>query len=69
MGDGDLVVIGTFPDRTQAALAQSFLAAFGVKSVVLADDTDGMREIWDGVRLSVHAQDAAKAAAILRSPG
>jgi hypothetical protein len=68
MADTDLVVVGTFPNRVEAALAQSALAAYDIKSTVLADDTGGMREIWDGVRLFVRAGDAEKAVAILRQP-
>jgi len=67
MNNAELVVVGTFPNKIEAEMAQGALKAADVKSIVSADDAGGMEPpLWTaGVRLLVRAEDAAQAGRIL----
>ena len=69
MSDATLVVIDTFFNHVEAELAQGALEAGGIASVISADDAGGMRPHLAvfRVRLLVRADDAERAADILRS--
>jgi hypothetical protein len=62
-----LVEIGAYPTRSDAELAQTTLAAFGIGSVVSADDAGGAYpfDLTGGARLLVDETDAEDAAAVL----
>jgi hypothetical protein len=65
-----MVEVGAYPTRSDAELAQTALAAFGIASVVAADDAGGAYpfDLTGGARLLVDAADAEDAAAILSEP-
>jgi len=67
MNDSNLVAAGTYPNRIEAELAQSALAAAEIEAMVSADDAGGTQPgLWmGGVRLLVRAEDAEQAAKIL----
>ena len=68
MTDAELMVVGTFPNRIEAEIAQGALEAADIESIVSADDAGGMRPgMWLGreVRLLVRAEDAEQAGKIL----
>jgi len=62
-----LVVVGDFPNRIDADIAQSALEASGIDSFVSGDDAGGVQPgLWmKGVRLLVRDDDAARALAVL----
>jgi hypothetical protein len=62
-----MVVVGTYPTRTEAELAQSALAAAGIPSEIAADDAGGAYpfDLTGGARLLVEESDAADARAVL----
>lgn len=66
---GDLLIIKTFPERTQAELARSRLRSCGIESIVRADDCGGARPFLaigsGGVQLLVREEDAGRAGEIL----
>ena len=64
-----LVVVSTFPNVIDAELAKSALDAADVDSFIQADDAGGMRPhlAMPHVRLLVRAEDADRAAEILRA--
>ena len=64
------VLIGTYPSRSDAELAQSALEAAGIASVVAADDAGGAYpfDLTGGVRLFVDEADVEDATAILTPP-
>lgn len=68
---GELVTIARFSEPLQAALARNDLQAAGIKSVLL--DESFASTVWylttavGGIRLQVAAEDAERAAAILRA--
>jgi hypothetical protein len=68
MSDSELVVAGTFLNKIEAEIAQSALEAAEIESMVSADDAGGLRPgLWmSGVRLLVRAEDAERAAKVLR---
>jgi hypothetical protein len=71
MGSEDLVVVGTFTFRRQAELAHSVLEAFGIDSMISADDLGGEgvgADLDEGVRLLVRAEDLERALDALKTP-
>jgi hypothetical protein len=62
-----MVEVGAYPTRSDAELAQAALAAFGITSVVAADDAGGAYpfDLTGGARLLVDEADAEDAAAVL----
>jgi hypothetical protein len=62
-----MVEVGAYPTRSDAELAQTALAAFGIASVVSADDAGGAYpfDLTGGARLLVDETDAEDAAAVL----
>ena len=66
----ELVVVRTFLTSIDADLAASALEAAGISAVIRADDCGGVRpHLWmGGIRLLVHPNDAADAAAVLDTP-
>ncbi len=71
MSDAALVVVGSFPNRVEAEMAQGALQAAGSESVITADDAGGqyaaLAFTGRGVRLSVWPSDRDQAEAILAS--
>ena len=65
-----LVTVGTFLNHIEADLAKSALEAAGIDALILSDDCGGVRpHLWmGGIRLLVHPNDAADAAAVLDTP-
>ena len=68
MSDSELVVVGTFLNKIEAEIAQGALEAAEIESMVAADDAGGLRPgLWmSGVRLLVRAEDAERAAKVLK---
>jgi Putative prokaryotic signal transducing protein len=63
-----MVAVGSYATRSDAELAQTVLAAAGIKSVVAADDAGGAYPFdltGGGARLLVDEADAEDAAAVL----
>ena len=62
-----MIVVGTYPTRADAELAQATLEAEGIRSVVSSDDAGGAYpfDLSGGARLLVTEADAERAAAIL----
>ena len=69
MKSDDLVVVSTFPTVIDAEIAKSALDAADVDSFVQSDDAGGMRPHLGlpNVRLIVRAEDAQRAADILKA--
>jgi hypothetical protein len=67
MGDAELVVVRTFPNRIEADIAQSALEGAEIESFVSADDAGGVEPgLWlSGVRLLVRSDDAQRALDVL----
>lgn len=69
----DLVVLNTYVFRREAEVAQSVLTAFGIESMLSADDLGGEgigADLDEGVRLLVRAEDVDDARdALLKQPG
>jgi hypothetical protein len=67
-----MVVIATYPTRSDAELARTVLEAAGISAVVAADDAGGAYpfDLTGGARLLVDEADAEDAASVLsRKPG
>jgi hypothetical protein len=64
-----VIVVGAYPTRTDAELAQATLEAEGIPSVVASDDAGGAYpfDLSGGARLLVAEADAERAQAILAS--
>jgi hypothetical protein len=62
-----VVVVGNYPTRSDAELAQTALTAAGIPSVIDSDDAGGAYpfDLSGGARLLVDEADAEQAAAIL----
>ena len=62
-----MVVVGTYPTRSDAELAQTALTAAGIPSVIAADDAGGAYpfDLTGGARLLVDEGDVEDATAIL----
>jgi hypothetical protein len=62
-----VIVVGTYPTRADAELAQAALEVEGIQSVVSSDDAGGAYpfDLSGGARLVVSEEDAERAAAIL----
>jgi hypothetical protein len=62
-----MIVVGTYPTRSNAEIARAALAAAGISSVVEADDAGGAYPfvLSGGARLLVDEHDAEDAAAVL----
>lgn len=62
-----MIVVGTYPTRADAELAQAALEVEGIQSVVSSDDAGGAYpfDLSGGARLVVSEEDAERAAAIL----
>jgi len=67
MSETELVVVKTFLNRFEAEIAQGALEAAGIDSLISADDAGGQElGLWvNGVRLTVRAEDAGRADAVL----
>jgi hypothetical protein len=71
MTQDELVVIHTYLYRHEAQLAHSVLDAFGITSMISADDLGGegpAADLDEGVRLLVRAEDAERAREVLKLP-
>jgi len=69
--DGELVVVATFGDRSEADLAKGALEAAGIEAFVRSDDSGGMRPAMtfsNGAQLIVRAGDVDAAREILDTP-
>jgi hypothetical protein len=66
-----MVVVGTYPTRSDAELAQTALSAAGIPSVIAADDAGGAYpfDLAGGARLLVEEKDVEDATAILSDDG
>ncbi len=66
-GDARLVVVGEFPTRIDAEMAQGALETDGIESAISADDAGGQyASLWlSGVRLLVRSEDVKRASEIL----
>jgi hypothetical protein len=65
----ELIVLQEFSDHFAADMAKSALEAAGIECFVKSDDAGGMRPgMWmgNGVQLVVRAEDAPRAAEILK---
>ena len=64
-----MIVVGTYPSRSEAELAQTALTAARIPSVIAADDARGFYpcDLSGGARLLVDEVDAEDAAAVLSS--
>jgi Putative prokaryotic signal transducing protein len=62
-----MIVVGVYPSRSEAELAQTALTAAGIPSVIAADDAGGTYpfDLSGGARLLVDEVDAEDAAAVL----
>jgi hypothetical protein len=62
-----MIVVGVYPSRSEAELAQTALTAAGIPSVIAADDAGGAYpfDLSGGARLLVDEVDAEDAAAVL----
>jgi hypothetical protein len=62
-----VIEVGAYPTRSDAELAQTVLAAAGVRSVIAADDAGGAYPfvLAGAARLLVDETDAEDAAAVL----
>jgi Putative prokaryotic signal transducing protein len=62
-----MIVVGAYPSRSEAELAQTALTAAGIPSVIAADDAGGAYpfDLSGGARLLVDEVDAEDAAAVL----
>ena len=62
-----MIEIASYPSRSDAELAQSALAAAGIKSVIAADDAGGAYpfDLTGGAHLLVEDEDAEDAATVL----
>ena len=69
----DLVVLHTYLYRREAEMARSVLEAFGIESMLSADDLGGEgigADLDEGIRLLVRANDVEDARdALLKQPG
>lgn len=68
MKNVELVVIHGYLDKFEAELAQGALQNAGIYSIIRADDAGGTEPgLWmEGIKLLVRAEDAKRAAEILR---
>ena len=66
-----MIVVGTYPTRADAELAQAALEAEGIPSVVTSDDAGGAYpfDLAGGARLLVPEADADRAAELLATEG
>ena len=65
----ELIVLQEFSDHFAADVARSALEAAGIECFVKSDDAGGMRPgMWmgNGVQLVVRAEDASRAAEVLK---
>ena len=62
-----MIVVGAYPSRSEAELAQTALTAAGIPSVIAANHAGGAYpfHLSDGARLLVDEADAEDAAAAL----
>jgi hypothetical protein len=69
--DSQLVVVHTFNDRMEAAIAKSALEAAGIESMLRPDDVGGLRPhmaYTRGVEILVRSEDEAAARDVLDQP-
>ena len=67
----DLVTIETYSDSTEAQLAKNDLLESGIKAVLVGEESDALWRMPTEIgmmKLQVAAEDAARAAEILKSP-
>jgi cell division protein FtsN len=62
-----MIVVGAYPTRSDAELAQTKLTAAGIRSQIAADDAGGAYpfDLSGAARLVVEEADAEEAAALL----
>jgi hypothetical protein len=69
MDETELVVVGTFPNRIEAEMAQGALESGGIASVITADDVGGQYASISltgaGVRLHERPEDVEAAQELL----
>jgi hypothetical protein len=68
--ESKLVTIHTFTNDLEANLAKGALEAFGIDCMIARDDAGGQRPhmaLTGGLRLLVRAEDAKRAAEVLRT--
>jgi hypothetical protein len=65
-----VIVVGAYPTRSDAELAQTVLTSAGIGSEIAADDAGGAYpfDLSGGARLLVDESDADDAAALLSGP-
>ena len=66
----ELVTIQTFTNQLEADIAKGALDAFGIDCMISRDDAGGQRPhlaFSGGMRLMVRAEDAERAAEVLRT--
>ena len=61
------VTVGTFRSVADAQIAKGVLDQAGIESIIRADNAGGMYPALSGADLAVRAEDAEKAAEILKS--
>lgn len=67
----DLVTIATYTNSTEATLAKNDLIASGIKAVLVGEETNNLWHVpteMSMIKLQVGAEDAARAAEIIKSP-
>jgi hypothetical protein len=67
----DLVTIETYSDSTEAQLAKNDLIESGIKAVLVGEESNALWRMPTEIgmmKLQVAAEDAARAAEILKSP-
>jgi hypothetical protein len=66
---GDLVVIASFPNSTEAYLAQEFLSQYGIDSFIIDENMGTLYPFATvgGVKLEVKAEDSKRARELLDS--
>jgi hypothetical protein len=70
--DSELVTIRSFSSESEALVAKSALDAFGIESILSADDCGGQRPhltLSNGIRLSIRSEDAEEARDVLANDG
>jgi len=67
----DLVTIETYSDSTEAQLAKNDLIESGIKAVLVGEESNALWRVpteMGMIKLQVAAEDAEKAAEIIKSP-
>ena len=64
-----LSIVKTFSSRTEAEIAKSYLASFGIKTYIFSDDAGQMYASLQsirGVKLMANKKDLSKASELLK---